>query len=168
MRIRHFATVFVTIAALLIQACDRRTVLQNINTALVIALAAAQVSGEVPIEYRKYVDAALAGIACQSQEAGTNDTAAIKWTKMTACLTAAAHPVMPPGTPQDLIDKAHNIAVALQRIISGLPAPTPQGAVRTQADAQPKPDVPTAEEKKQADDMKKRAEDGLKAWRSRV
>lgn len=150
---KHLLIIPLLIASLFTSACDRSSILSNIQTALVIALAAAQVSGEVPPEYTIYIEAVLGGLACQSREAASTDSASLKATRMTACLTGVLAPVLPPGTPQDLVKKVHNIADALQRILSGLPPPQ---AVRAQSD--PPDIVPSADSAKLLD-MAKQAED---------
>jgi len=143
----------------LLVACQAASIISIIEKALVIALEAATITGNVPPQYQGYVAAALAGIECASTEAATNDSAQVKSVKITACLVNVTAPVLPPGTAQNVVSLVGKLAKAIQDILTGTGSGLPQMNAKSATTTIPTPAPVTPQQRDKLLSMAKQAHD---------
>ena len=149
------AIVPLVILSLLLSACNT-SLISLLENALVIGLEAASISGALPPQAQTYVDAALGGIACASDEAASNDSQQVKAAKIAECFSGAVAPVLPPGTAANVVNLINRLSKAVADILKRVPAPT----VRAQSEPQ-QPDVVSTEDHGKLGDIAKRARAGM-------
>jgi len=139
--------------------CPWSTTLINLlENALIIGLEAASISGALPPQAQTYVDAALGGIACASDEAASSDSQQVKAAKITECFSGAVAPVLPPGTAQNVVNLINRLSKAVAKIlVRTIPVATVMADVGTGV----KPDVVSTEDAGKLTDIAKRARAGM-------
>lgn len=115
----------VTGLALTLAACNVASIVTIIAQAAAIAEQAAAISGVLPPQYADYVSSASECIAFAAQEEASADSQAVKADKIVAQCAQLTSVVLPPGTAKDAAAIAARLALAIQKILAGLPASKP-------------------------------------------
>lgn len=120
---KMFATSVLMISCLVLMACpSANSILKYLDIALEIATQAAGATGILPPVYTAYVSAGLGCIEFAATETGSTDSPAVQSAKITGACAALVSPVLPPGTPQALVNLAGKLAQAITNLLSSLPS----------------------------------------------
>lgn len=110
--------------AVMLAGCALATIVQLVNAGVQIAEQAAAITGAIPPQYVAYVQAGSNCLAFVAIEQATADSPVVKYDKDAAQCAMLVSPVLPPGTPQNVVDMAGKLAAAIQNILANLkPAP---------------------------------------------
>lgn len=107
--------------------CNLAQIVQVINAAVLIAEQAAAITGKIPPEYIAYVSAASQCLATAATEQASSHSPSDKALNTTRACAQYASIALPPGTAQNALDKAQQLAQAIQNILNTLSAAGPQG-----------------------------------------